>query len=424
MSNKSIAILGVVIILLLMTQFLFSPSITSTRQKYVSAEAKSGGSGSKKKPYQDLQYAIDHCKDGDTLIILPGVYEAGGSLLAEDLCGNCQDHRTLVNATRGFIIEGSSITIIGAGRDKTTLITNAGYGVLFLNCRSASIHNVSITGGRRDSDGNATDAGIVVKFSSVTIKNCRIADNIDQAEDVIVGIGGIFGREGSEVFAFNNEIVNNGWDGIALYRGSTGYIAGNIIRKGRGAGIGITWDASAIIIRNEISDYWKGIGSFGDSRVVVKNNIVHDCLGWGIIAAGSSYMDACNNVVYSIGNCGMAAWSEDASGRFCNNIVVKSGWKEQWVSPLAGLQNNGGMDNFIVCYNNIWNNQEANYGGMVDLTGQKGNISIDPLFRAADVGDFHLLKDSPCIDVGSPLITDEDGTVSDMGAYSGPGVSK
>ena len=424
MSNRSIAILGVVIILLLMTQFLFSPMIVSTRIKYVSAEAKSEGSGSKKKPYKNLQYAVEHCENGDTLMILPGIYQAEATAFAEDLCGNCQNHQTRVNAARGFLIEGLSVTIIGAGQDKTALITNAGYGVLFLNCRNASIQGVSITGGKRDLDGNATDGGIVVKFSSVTIKNCRIADNTDRAEDVIVGIGGVIGREGSEIFAFNNEIVNNGWDGIALYRGAAAYIADNIIRKGRGAGIGVTWDASAIIVRNEISDYWKGIGSFGDSRVIVKNNIVHDCLGWGIIASGSSYMDACNNVVYSIGNCGIASWSEGAYGRFCNNIVVNCGWKEEWVSPLAGLQNNEGMDNFIVTYNNIWNNYEANYGGMADLTGRDGNISVDPLFRAPEVGDFRLLKGSPCIDAGNPLISDEDGTVSDMGVYSGPGVKK
>ncbi|MBC8204190.1 right-handed parallel beta-helix repeat-containing protein [bacterium] len=425
LSNRNIAILGFIIILLWFTQFLFSPSTDSPYVKYVDdLKGDEKGEGSRKEPFRNLQYAIDECDDGDTLVIKKGKYTAVPDTFIEELCGNCEKHNTPVIAIRGFILEGKRLTIKGSGADKTILQTNAGYGFLFLNSRGTQISGVTITGGRRDPDGNATDAGIVVKYSSVTIRDCRISDNTDFIDSVIVGIGGIIGREGSELFIFNNEILNNSWDGIALYRGSIAYIADNIIEKGRGAGIGITWDANAIILRNRITYYWKGIGSFGDSRALVKNNIVQDCLEWGIVAAGSSYMDACNNVVYHNGNCGMAAWSEDASGRFSNNIIVKNGWKEQWVAPGVGLQNYGGIENFIISHNNIWGNEAGNYGDMKDLTGVNGNISQDPSFVNTFSGDYHLKENSPCIDSGNPLITDSDGTVSDMGVYSGPGVVK
>ena len=423
-SNRLIAILGVIIILLMLTQFLFTPFIASTKTKYVSAQAKTKGYGTRKKPYRNLQYAINHCDDGDTLIILPGVYKAKTTPFLEDLCGNCQEQRTVVNATRGFLIEGITLTIIGSGADETTLITNAGYGFLFLNSYGSSICNLTITGGKRDIDGNATDAGIVVKFSTVSIINCQIIDNTDRPEEITVGIGGIMGREASQLYILNNQIINNGWDGIALYRGANAFISGNTIRKGRGAGIGITWDATAVIIDNEISDYWKGIGSFGDSRVIARRNIVKDCIGWGIIASGTSYLDACNNIIYHIGNCGLASWSENASGRFSNNIVTLCGWKEEWVSPRAGLQNNGGIENFTISYNNIWNNQEADYGNMPDMTGIEGNISADPLFKHPSLGDFRLQPNSPCIDSGNPNITDADGSISDIGLPANAGVVK
>ena len=415
-------ILGFIIVLLWFTQFIFKGDEESPYVKTVDdiGDGKTG-SGSGEDPFRDLQVAIDRCDDGDTLSILAGIYEAEPSEFIEELCGNCEKHRTMVNATRGFIVSGKKIIIIGSGADSTILKTNAGYGFLFLHSHGSYISGVTITGGMRDIDGNATDAGIVVKFSSVTVKNCRISDNIDRPDNVVVGIGGIMGREGSEIFAVGNEIVNNGWDGIALYRGAVAYIADNIIEKGRGAGIGVTWDAVATVMRNRISYYWKGIGSFGDSRVVVRNNIVRDCLGWGIVATGSSYMDACNNMVYHNGNCGMAAWSEDASGRFSNNIVIKNGWKEQWVAPRVGLQNYGGVENFIISHNNIWANEEGNYGRMASLTGINGNISVDPMLVNPIAGDFHLQIGSPCIDTGDPLITDPDGSVSDMGIYSGPG---
>jgi hypothetical protein len=212
--------------------------------------------------------------------------------------------------------------------------------------------------------------------------------------------------------------LNNSWDGIALYRGATAYIADNEINGGRGAGVGITWDASAIVVRNRITNYWKGIGSFGDSRVICSNNAVYDNLGWGIIATGTSYMDATNNVVYHNGNCGMAIWSDECSGRFSNNIVVNNGWRDEWVCPCVGIWNYGKLFNFDISYNDVWNNKAGQYRDMPDYSERNGNLSVDPKF--ADSDSFNLAPDSPLINKGNPLITDPDGTASDIGIGGGP----
>jgi len=419
MSNKSLALLGIIIILLWSTQFIATPASKYKRFKIVDANADvKKGAGTKTKPYKDLQYAIDHCSDGDTILIKPGVYTAEAHTFLEDLCGNCQNHLTNVTASRGFLVEGKGLTIIGVGPEEVKLITNAGYGVLFLNSRGSVISGVTIAGGKRDPDGAATDAAIVAKFSSVTVNNCLITGNTDFIDSVIVGIAGIAGREGANLIITRNRIIDNSWDGIALYRGAEAYISDNLIQKGRGVGIGITWDSYCVVTGNTISEYWKGIGSFGDAQALVKNNIVRDCLGWGIIASGSSYMDAANNVVYHNGNCGMAVWGEDAEGSFTNNIVVMNGWKEQWVAPGVGIQNFGGYKNFDISYNDVWGNQAGEYGDMPDLTGLKGNISLDPNFSAPDSGDFRLNVNSPCLDRGNPLISCPEGGISDMGIYS------
>ncbi len=416
MSNRLVAILGVIIILLFTTQFIFAPLGGSQKIKYLDANSKyKKGLGTKKKPFKNLQYAIDHCKDGDTLFILPGEYQSTAHTFIENLCGNCELHNTTVKASRGFIIEGKRLTIIGAGTDKVKLFTNAGYGIIFLNSRGSSITGVTITGGIRDPDKNATDAAIVVKFSSVEIKGCNIENNNEIIDEVVVGIAGIVGREGSHLYIAENQLINNSWDGIALYRGANAFIIDNVIKKGRGVGIGITWDAYAIISGNEISEYWKGIGSFGDSRVILRNNIVRDCLGWGIVAAGNSFMDACNNVVHHNGNCGMASWGENTSGRFSNNIISLNGWKEQWVTPRVGIQNYGGIQNFIVSHNCLWKNEAGNYNNMENLTGKFGNIEADPRFKNPPIGDFSLNQDSPCINAGNPAISDNDGSISDIG---------
>ena len=367
--------------------------------------------------YYDLQTAIDQAADGDTLRITPGIYEAESHPYPEILCGNCDNHVTEVTATRGFLIENKSLVIIGSG-DSTVLVTNAGYGMLFLNSSNSTIMRLKITGGKRDLDGNATNAAIVAKYSRVTVTDCLIADNIDRPEEVVVGIGGVFGREGAELFIIGNRFFNNGWDGIALYRGATAVIADNDINGGRGAGIGITWDAKALVYRNTISNYWKGIGAFGASRAIVTNNLVKDNLGWGIIATGTAYMDAANNVVAKNGNCGLAIWSDECTGRFANNIVTDNGWREEWVCPRVGLVNYGYTKNFIISCNNIFNNNEGEYRNMPDYTDRFGNISVDPMFTDED--DYHLQSGSPCIDTGDLEITDPDGSRSDMGLYGGP----
>jgi len=375
------------------------------------------GTGAKEYPFRDLQKAIDSANDGDQIVILPGRYEATPAPYIEDLCGNCQEHKTQVNATIGFLIKNKSLHLVGAGSEETILITNAGYGILFEKSNGSSITGVTITGGKRDPDGNATDAAVVAKFSRVTVEGNHIVDNSNRIDTVVVGIGGVFGRENSELFILNNRIEKNGWDGVALYRGASAFIVDNVISEGRGAGVGITWDASAMVLRNRVSGFWKGIGTFGNSKAVVRNNAVFDNLGWGIIATGTSFLEASNNVIVRNGNCGFAIWSQEAEGECTNNIIVKNGWKDEWVCPQVGIMNYGNYLNFSITHNNVWGNEKGNYQDLTDLTDQDGNISVDPRFLSET--DFHLPPGSPLIDKGNPLFTDPDGTISDIGMYGG-----
>ena len=396
---------------------LFGVSLASGATLFVDDLADGQiGIGAKENPYRNPQSAFNAAANYDTILISPGSYHSGQTPFIDSLCGNCEKQKTRVRASRGFLIQDKGLIIIGS--DSTTLLTNAGYGVLFINSYDSEIRNLRISGGTRDFDGAATDAAIVVRQSRVTIKDCIISDNTNRPDSIVVGIGGIIGREGAELFIERNRILNNGWDGIALYRGATAYIADNTINGGRGAGIGITWDATATVIRNRISNYWKGIGSFGDTRVVAANNAVFDNLGWGIIATGTSYLDASNNVVYHNGNCGMAIWGDECTGRFSNNIVAENGWRDEWVCPCVGIWNAGKLFNFDVSYNDVWNNKSGEYRDMPDPSDSNGNLKIDPKF--VDTDSFFLAPDSPLINKGNPLLSDPDGSPSDIGLYGGP----
>lgn len=345
----------------------------------------------------------------------PGNYEATPTEFVDTLCGNCQEHKTRHRASYGFHVT-KSLWIVGAG-DSTVLVTKAGYGVFFDGCREGGIRGVAITGGIRDTSGLATDAAIVVRSGRVTVRDCFIHDNTKYPDSIIVGLGGIMGREGADLIVTGNRIINNTWDGIALYRGAQAYIADNIIHKGRGAGVGITWDATATVIRNQISNYWKGIGSFGATRVLCYNNIVYNLVGWGIIATGTSYMDCANNLIYQNGNCGFGLWGPEVHGRFTNNVIVKNGWREQWVCPRVGVWNYGNPDQFPMSYNILWDNVEGDWRDMPDFTDEYNNHHVDPLW---DTLSFVPSAGSPLINNGNPEVSDPDGTACDIGIYGGP----
>lgn len=368
----------------------------------------------------DLQSVIDHAADGDTLRLGAKVFEAKKSRFTDPLCGNCEDPQTDAAASYGFIIKDKGLVLIGAGRAETRLVTNAGYGVYLENADGTEIRNLTITGGVRDRDGNATDAGIVVRRSRVLIEQVDIRDNVNRSSDssVVVGIGGVVGREGADITVRRCNIVNGGWDGIALYRGATASVSDCVIKQGRGAGIGVTWDAYCVAYRNEVTGFWKGIGSFGTSVVIASNNFVHDNLGWGIIGTGESMMEATNNVVNHNGNCGVAPWSTGSRGRFINNIITNNGWRDQWVCPCVGVWNYGDWAKWVFRNNIVWGNKTGNYEDIWDQTEINGNLNVDPIFVGEN--DFRLKPESPAWNAGDSTIFNRDGTRSHIGAQGGP----
>lgn len=370
----------------------------------------------------DLQATINYASDGDTILVGNKTFEAAPTQFIDSLCGNCTEYNTPVKASYGYLIKDKSLHIIGMDKGKSILKTNAGYGIFFVNSQNSSLSNLTVTGGRRDSDGNATDAAVVVRNSKVHIHNIDAINNDDRIDTVIVGIGGIFGREGAELFIENCRIENNTWDGIALYRGANAVVTDCIIKDGRGAGIGVTWDATCLAYRNIVTGYWKGIGAFGTSWVIAHNNAVIDNLGWGMIATGKSFMDIANNVVNHNGNCGIAPWSSESRGRIVNNIITNNGWRKEWVCPCVGVWNYGDWAKWEFEYNVVWNNKEGNYHDIWDQTDINGNISVDPQFIGESI--FILQENSPARDTGHPEISDPDGTRSDIGLYGGPQARK
>ena len=332
-----------------------------------------------------LQAVLSGKVDSLEIYLQPGDYYFSPTSITDSTCGNCEEPNQFVPATAGLEISGSYVRITGPEDRSAVIHTNAGYGIYFNHCKRGIIENLSVTGGIRDPDGNATDAAIVVKNSAVTIRNNHIYSNIGDSAIVvknIVGVMGICGRENSDLTITDNEIIGNSWDGIALYRDATATIIGNLIDGvdkasskvaggGRGVAVGITWNARATIDGNLVKRYWKGIGIFVDANVTARNNIIEDILTWGI-----AYWDAErgkpvgiieNNIIYSTGACGVSITRSQPGpnpGHLIGNVIVRTAQNPKYDAPdyycnQCALSISSKPDNFRIDDNQFFNNRRA-----------------------------------------------------------------
>lgn len=293
----------------------------------------------------NLQRALSAVRGPAHLLLGPGHHLLAPTEFTDSLCGNCEEANTPVPASYGIRLSGRGIRLTGAGSNETTIHTNAGYGVFFDGCDGCVLERVKVTSGRRDDDGRATSAAVVVRNGAVALTDCGIRDNIGDSATVaavVVGIAGVAGRENADITIRSCRIVRNSWDGIALYRGARATIRDNVVDGvdkasgalvggGRGVGIGLTWDARALVEGNLVRRYWKGIGVFVDAHADVRENIVEDILTWGLAywAAGDGVPVARfeGNVVFETGACGaMISRSRvgEDPGTFIGNVLVRT----------------------------------------------------------------------------------------------------
>jgi hypothetical protein len=305
--------------------------------------------------HADLAPLVAHAEPGTEFRLAAGVYDLHPVAFVESLCGNCPDPHTTVPATYGLRLTGAELHIVGDSLGRTVLRTHAGYGLFFEDCADCLLKQVTVTGGVRDTSGAATDAAVVARRARVTVRRCRLTDNLGDSAIVartVVGIMGICGREGSALRIEDNDIVRNSWDGIALYRDAEAWIRRNRIDGvdlaagghhggGRGVGIGLTWNARALVERNLVTHYWKGIGVFVNAQATVTHNIVENVATWGLAlwdADTTAHPSAVfrENAVYNTGACGVilsrhAAGPPDP-GELTNNIFAYTGQDRKYDS--------------------------------------------------------------------------------------------
>ena len=332
---------------------------------YVDASATPPGSGTLPDPYASIQYAIDAATtlDGDTLSVSAGTY------------------------FEAIDYSGKSIEIVGQGPKTTTIDAtgkNSSVARLISGENSSSLlRGFTLTGGTGSLNvgyGSVSGGGILCVGTSPTLEELTIAQN------------------------------SAGWGGgICLYSGANATVRdcevfGNSAAPD-GGGIYVRDCHSPTFIRvnvhdNQASTWGGGFYLTTDCDAYLENCVVTDNsapTGGGLILQGDT-----DPVMV---NCTVA---NNSNGFFLYHATVGPN-DPQIVNSIVWA--NGGY-NFSILSGS--GSPSLTYSDVSGGWAGVGNINDDPLFTS----DYHLQPDSPCIDAGDPMSSqDPDGTIADMGAY-------
>ncbi len=182
-----------------------------------------------------------------------------------------------------------------------------------------------------------------------------------------------------------NGVFNSGSDKVE--------IAGFTITGGSSRGIYISSPTSKPIIYNNI---------------IINNSI-------GIYPNATANVSIINNIITQNIGAGISVGSYNCPTRptltIADNIISENG--------SYGITHSYSCGTLTSFYNNYWANTSGNYNGSISIIG---DISSDPLFVNASIGNYHLSASSPSIDAGRPIAADNDpdGTRNNQGAYGGP----
>jgi parallel beta-helix repeat protein len=369
--------------------------------------------------YVSITSAIDSAAQGDTIRVLPGIYEeninfSGKKIFLTSNYYSSTDKSDIENT----IIDGASLSTVVQfenGEDSTSVLNGftirdgynypgAGGGISCINESSPKLTNLIIT-----ENTSANGGGIFCFDSSYPIlRNVVISENgavnsgggilLDRhcsvrMEDVTIS-GNVANQDGGGIFVKDSSA-------IIIYRGK---INGNVGDWSGGA-IFATQNSTVDLSETEIVDnYTTGSGggiNILESelylfRTVIAGNNAYDAAAFSASNNSNVYIlnttISSNLVLPSNGPVEIGGiWVDNSTLEFANSIMWDNTGLEIFVTN----------SNIAMAYSNI-EGDSSQIGKDQDsrLFWLEGNISESPIFADSGFYDFRLTGESPCIDAG------------------------
>ncbi len=339
------------------------------------------------KDYSSIQEGIDKAVDGDTILVAPGVYRENINFLGKNIVlashfiqkgDTTKISKTIIDGGEADTTEPASVVSFVSGEDSSSVII----GFTIQNGKGSLILDPKGRGG----------GGILCESSSP-----KIIQNIIMNNSAYAYGGGIYCQHGSPQI-LKNKIIGN----------STKYFGGGIFCNKASPRI------EENVFQYNSAEYGRGGGihCYSDTAVIKRNLILdNNCYveGGGVCCESLSFALIVNNTFVrnrATGGSGISS-IKSSSPKIVNNIISYCQGVSIWCDKRS---------NALVTHNDFWKTPGENYG---NCKPSSDNLFVDPLFVNLMEGDYHLKKDSPCIDAGDTTFVpkDPDGTKPDLGAF-------
>ncbi|MCA8956080.1 MAG: hypothetical protein KDC87_08395 [Planctomycetes bacterium] len=321
---------------------LFAAPLTAQTTYYVDqvGGADTNGGTLPSAAWRTLTYAAGSLQKGDTLVVLPGVYDLKHEITFPVNFG--------ATAT-----DQSNITIIAAeGPSKTFIDGNGSYSGIGMIRFQEMARGARMTGFTFRNMADAfwscairlgSSSGDQYRAWDVEIDNCVFESTLSRPF-VVFGASANTARQSSGMRIHNNLILNTNSN------------------------------------RRACEIYGDGQNWFYNNTIVHPTDIADRAVVWV-------------NALLTHGQPGNA--------RVFNNIIVGGGTSSEGIElGVADTTTYAGGANGVVLNNNCYNNK-IDYKG---FTPDASNLSADPMFVDTTKGDYRLQAGSPCLDTGSAAV--------------------
>ncbi len=330
--------------------------------------------------YSDIQTAINHANDGDTVFVRAGTYKYNeqNSILARPQSGT-PNYGVIVN---------KSISLVGENRN-TVLSMDWSHGIAL--AVQIEANNVTFSGFTIKS---FFGSNIYSQIGSVGIlgSNCKIVNNI--FETYLSGIGN------------NQNISHNTFEGSMSIEFSNSVIENNILTNSF-VGLHISQSSNVTIIRNDIfnnsiainlSDFYHDV----DNNITISYNNITDNSRYGIEFEGavsnswiySNYITH-NGIGIHLSNFALQKYSPISSGTkiFYNNIIdnAKNAYVETeypYNLTLDKIERRyviGNLTDVVSWDNGVVGNYWGDYNGNGSYVIDEKNVDNYPLTQQVDI---------------------------------------
>jgi parallel beta-helix repeat protein len=337
--------------------------------------------------YPRIQLAIGFAKQGDTLIVYPGMYAENINFYGKALriCSYDPNDSKIVADTIIYGYNQTGATFNSGEIGNSTLdgftITNCSNGIYCHNS-SPTISNCKI---RRNSN-----CGLYCEsYSYPTVTNCTITNNTSY---------GLYCYSSSSPNITGGTIANNSNHGLYCYSSPSPSIKNCTITGNSGYGLYCYSSSSPVITGCTITNNTNyGLYCYSSPSPSIQNCTIMGNTGYGLYCYSSSSPAITNCVIADNHDYGVRCYS--SSSPIITNCTIANNLNR-------GISAESSVPTILNCI--LWNNGDDLYSCSAIFsciengdTGL-GNFSVDPKFVNQAAGDYHLATDSLCIDAGAP----------------------